>query len=33
LGTGQGYAGFTGGTGGSAVTTNILSWTLTPVTQ
>ncbi|QNI34186.1 chitobiase/beta-hexosaminidase C-terminal domain-containing protein [Alloacidobacterium dinghuense] len=31
LGTSQGYAGFTGGTGGSTVTTNILSWTFTPV--
>jgi len=31
LGTSQGYVGFTGGTGGSTVTTNILSWTFTPV--
>ena len=31
LGTSQGYVGFTGGTGGSTVTTNILNWTFTPV--
>ena len=33
LGTSQGYVGFTGGTGGSTVTTNIMNWTLTPVSQ
>lgn len=33
LGTSQGFAGFTGGTGGATVTTNILSWTYTPVSQ
>lgn len=31
LGTSQGYVGFTGGTGGYTVTTDILNWTLTPV--
>jgi len=31
LGTSQGYVGFTGGTGGFTVTTDILNWTLTPV--
>jgi hypothetical protein len=33
LGTSQGYAGFTGGTGGATVTTNILNWVFTPVSQ
>jgi hypothetical protein len=33
LGTSQVYAGFTGGTGGSTVTTDILTWTFTPVSQ
>ena len=31
LGTSQGYVAFTGGTGGLTVTTDVLSWTLTPV--
>jgi len=33
LGTSLGYAGFTGGTGGYTVTTDILNWTFTPVSQ
>src|SRR6202007_1156372 len=33
LGTSQGFVGFTGGTGGSTVTTDILNWTYTPVSQ
>jgi len=33
LGTTQGFAGFTGGTGGATVTTDILNWTYTPVSQ
>ena len=33
LGTTQGYPGFTGGTGGMAVTTNILNWTLVSANQ
>ncbi len=33
LGTSQGYVGFTGGTGGLTVTTDILNWTLTPVSS
>jgi hypothetical protein len=31
LGTSLGYVGFTGGTGGRTVTTNILSWSFTPI--